>query len=150
MQEEKLESCPLCESDGCYRQHIAGNLYTFICFNCGFTTSTVLKKGSKTIEELEGHSPELYKEMQKVDDKDRVWFPATINLPEKGIVFMDGTGKEDWTWASAQAVPILEEERERFPKGQTHKIDMTSLKAHGQGGFMDALMSIRFFEVEEE
>ena len=63
--------------------------------------------------------------------------------------FLDGTSKEVWQWAAVKSVPITEEDREtkKFPKDQTHKMDMKNIKHFGQKDFMDALEYIDFYMV---
>ena len=83
-----------------------------------------------------------------VDAQGRVWFPATITLPAKGMVFLDGTSKEDWQWSAVKAVELTEEEVKsgKFPEGQTIKMDMANAQKFGQKDFMDALEVIGFYE----
>ena len=84
-----------------------------------------------------------------IDDQKRVWVPATITLPAKGMVFVDGTDKRNWKWSAVKAVEITEEERKtkNFPKDQTHKMDMKGAKLFDQKDFMDALELIGFYEI---
>jgi hypothetical protein len=83
-----------------------------------------------------------------VDENKQVWFPSTITLPEKGMVFLDGTSKENWKWAAVTATKILEEEKSKFPKDQTHKMNMKEIKHFEQRDFMDSLDVIGFFDIE--
>jgi hypothetical protein len=64
------------------------------------------------------------------------------------MVFLDGKTKQDWKWASIKSVPITEEEKSKFPEGQTHKMDMKSIKHFEQKDFMDALEDIGFFALK--
>ena len=139
-------------SNACYEQTFIqeGNeIKTWLCFGSGFTTSTLMTKGSKVVKELKETSPELYKDLLHTDKENRVWAPATITLPEKGMVFLDGTSKKVWQWAAVKSIPITEEDREtkKFPKDQTHKMDMKNIKHFGQKDFMDALEYIDFYKV---
>ena len=84
--------------------------------------------------------------MHKADDG-RIWLPATITIPEKGMVFVDGTSKEDWKWAAAKAIEIKEENKEKYPEGQTHRMDMKNSKPFERKDFMDALEYIDFYKV---
>jgi hypothetical protein len=94
-------------------------------------------------------SPELYKDLLHTDKDGKVWAPSTITLPEKGMVFLDGSNKEDWGWSAVTSIPITEEEREvkNFPKDQTHKMNMAELKKFKPDEFMDALEVIGFYDV---
>lgn len=139
-------------SNACYEQVIGdGNdnstITTWLCFGSGFSSSTLMTEGSKTVADLLETAPELHKDLIHIDDKKRVWAPATITIPEKGMVFVDGTSKEDWKWAGVKAIEIPKEELEKYPEGQTHKMDMKNVKQFSQRDFMDALEFIGFYQV---
>jgi len=139
-------------SNACYEQTFESDgkeITTWMCMGSGFTTSTLMTSGSKLHNDLLETSTELYKDLLHVDENNRVWAPATITLPEKGMVFLDGNSKENWQWAAVKSVLITEEDRKikEFPKDQTHKMDMHSIKHFGQRDFMDACDEIGFFQV---
>jgi hypothetical protein len=92
--------------------------------------------------------PELYQDLLFIDNDNRVWAPSTLTLPEKGMVFLDGTDSNNWEWVAALAVEIKPDEKERFPQDQTHKIDFGSKKSFDEKDFMDALEYIGFFDME--
>ena len=134
-------------SNACYEQrfeHEGQEIKTWLCFGSGFTTSTLMTKGSPTVTTALETSPELYKDLMHEDKKGRVWLPATITLPEKGMVFIDGTNKKDWKWAAAKAIPLQEGEK-KITENQTHKMDMKNVEYFEQKDFMDALETIGFF-----
>ena len=86
-----------------------------------------------------------------IDKNKRVWAPATITLPNQGMVFVDGTSKKAWQWAAVKAVEITAEDRENnkhYPKEQTHRMDMKNIKYFGQKEFMDALEVIGFYAIK--
>ena len=105
-----------------------------------------MKKGSDLVKETEETSPDLYKDLSVVKEG-LVWFPATISIPEKGMVFIDGTDKRNWSWKAARAVRILEEEKDKYPQGQLYKMDMKNAKLFGKKDFMDALDYIEFYQL---
>ncbi len=138
-------------SNACYEQTFeqqGQQIKTWLCFGSGFTTSTLMTEGSKVVKDLLETSPELYKDLLHTDKQKRVWAPATISIPEKGMVFLDGNSKDIWNWSAVKAVPITEEDRKgkRFPKDQTHRMDMTNLKQYAQNDFMTALEYIDFYK----
>ena len=136
-------------SNACYEQSFEQDgqeIKTWLCFGSGFTTSTLMSEGSKTVTDLLETAPELHKELLHTDKNKRVWAPATISLPAKGMVFADGTSKKDWQWSAVKAIEITEEEKQKFPEGQTHRMDMANGKKFGQRDFMDALEHIGFFK----
>lgn len=139
-------------SNACYEQTFdqqGQQIKTWLCFGSGFTTSTLMTEGSKVVNDLLETSPELYKDLLHIDKDKKVWAPATITLPEKGMVFLDGSSKEQWQWAAVRAIPITEEDRKvkQFPSDQTHKMDMKNLKHFAQNNFMDALEYIDFYKL---
>ncbi len=139
-------------SNACYEQSFeqqGQNIKTWLCFGSGFTTSTLMTEGSKVVQDLIETSPELYKDLLHTDKNKRVWAPATITLPEKGMVFLDGSNKDQWKWASVRSIPITEDDRSKknFPKDQTHKMDMANIKHYEQNDFMTALENIDFYKI---
>lgn len=145
---DKLTECKRCGGNACYEQNINEELSTWLCMGCGFTTSTMMDKDGPTTQSTLETSPELYKDLMFVDDTNKTWFPATITLPEKGMVFIDGSSKQDWKWSAVKAIPLTEEEKQsgKFPKGQEFKMNVRDSKKFEQKDFMDALEVIGFYE----
>lgn len=146
--EEKMIDCPHCGGNACYEQQVSEEVTTSFCFGCGYSTSTLMVEGGDLITKTLEASPELYKDLMFVDENKKVWFPATVTLPNKGMVFLDGTTKDNWQWAAVNSIEILEEEKAKFPKGQTTKMDMKNIKHFDKKDFMEALDVIGFFDVE--
>jgi len=155
-QKDELITCPRCGSDACYEIKEAYNLINRICYGCGFTTHNFMKEDSEFLEEQLEVLPELYKDLVFVDDNGYHWMPSTINLPEKGMVYVNGTSTENWNWTAVKSIEIPEDERERFPiKGHpgeyhTHKMDTSSSKPFKERDFMEALDYIGVFQIEEQ
>jgi len=150
MSKDKLAICPRCGSDACYEQELGADYKIHQCYGCGFTTNTLMTEDSKFLNEQVEVLPELYKDLMHIDENDRAWFPATITLPGKGMVFADGTDKKNWRWAAIKAKVLTEEEIKsgKYPKDQTHKMDMQNMTHFDANkGFMDALEIIGFYEV---
>lgn len=149
---EKLVDCKRCGGNACYEQvltpdEIKDTITTWLCMGCGFTTSTLMTKGSKVVKDAIETAPELYKDLLFEDTSGNIWLPSTLTLPGKGMVFVDGVDKQNWKWAAAKAIEIVEEEKNKYPEGQTHKMDMQNIKHFNQKEFMDALEMIGFFQV---
>lgn len=145
---DKLVDCKRCGSNACYEQHVNEQLTTWLCMGCGFTTSTLMTEDSTVVKQAVETSPELYKDLLHKDQDGHMWMPATITLPERGMVFIDGATKTNWQWAAVTATPILQEERSKYPDGQTYKMDMKNVKHFEQKDFMDALEVIGFFLIQ--
>ncbi len=112
----------------------------------GFSTNDYMVEGEFDFEAYEEALPELYKSIKKVDDQKRVWYPKTV-VKDEGVVFVVGTNKDDWQWASIKNTPVSDDEKERFKNPQTgeylkFKSDPKSLTQHGQNGFIEALDSL--------
>lgn len=144
---DKLVDCKRCGGNACYEQNIDENITTWMCMGCGFTTSTLMSKDGEVVKNAVETSPELYKDIMFEDSDKRVWLPATITLPAKGMVFVDGVNKKDWKWAAVNAVPLQEGDK-KVSEAQTHKMDMKNVKHFNQKDFMDALETIGFFAVQ--
>ena len=138
-------------SNACYEQTFEQDgqqITTWLCFGSGFTTSTLMTKGSKAVSDALETSPELYRDLMFEDKDGKVWLPATITLPGKGMVFVDGTSTKDWKWSAVNAVEITNEERKvrTFPSDQQYKMDMKNARMFSQNDFMDALEVIGFYD----
>lgn len=145
-------------SNACYEQAIEQDgqqVTTWMCFGSGFTSSTLMTEGSPALEAALSTAPELYKAIMHKDKDGKVWLPATITLPDMGMVFVDGSTKEDWKWAAVQSVPLTDEDRKaevngkpKYPASATTKPDMANIKHFDQRDFMDALEVIGFFALQ--
>ena len=148
--DSQLIECNICKGNACYEQVIVDDNFpetvtTYMCFGCGMTTTSLMKKSSVQVKETFNRSPELYKDLSVTDENGLVWFPATVTVPEKGMVFIDGTSKKNWVWKAVKAVRILEEEKGMYPEGNEFRMDMKNAKTYGQRDFIDALDYIDFW-----
>jgi len=143
---EQLTTCKRCGSDACYEQQVNEEVKTWLCMGCGFTTSTLMTEGSEPVKTVLETSPELYKDLMHEDINGHIWMPSTITLPNRGMVFLDGTSAKDWNWAAVKAVP-LQEGDQKINKDQTHRMDMQNVQHFKERDFMDALEVIGFFEL---
>lgn len=152
-EEDYIGKCPLSGmEDSCYITPINENYYSYRSLTVGFESSDFLKvEEGFDFEEYESTLPELYKDIKQLDDEGRVWYPQVVNIESKGIVFVLGTSKDEWQWASLLSVPVSEEEKERFKNPKTgeyikFKNDQSTLQTFNQDGFIDALDSISALE----
>jgi len=129
---EKLTICPKCGGNAC---HEASNnkLTVWSCFGCGFTSNTTLTEDKLT--EVEVVIPQLYKDLKYKDEKGYYWYPSTVILEDKSMVFAEGTSANDWKWAAVQS--------------KDSKADMTTKKEYEINDFMEALDYIGFFEKQK-
>jgi hypothetical protein len=142
---EKLTICKHCGSDAAIETQLDEQNKAWLCYTCGFSTSTYHVSGSVLINKADENCPQLYKDLKFTDDTNLVWYPSTLNSPDKGMVFLDGTHIDSYQWSAVLATDVTKEEQHKFPipgqKGKFYnkKMDMTTLKSFNKNEFMDAL-----------
>tara|TARA_R110002012_G_scaffold306244_1_gene510795 strand:- start:164 stop:625 length:462 start_codon:yes stop_codon:yes gene_type:complete len=152
---DNLIICSRCGSDACYVQEVNESIKNYMCYGCGFQTNSLMKKDEPFFEEQMETLPNLYKELMGEDDKEKIWMPSTVNLPEKGMVFANGPNASDWKWGAVKAVLVEDKDKEKYPipgkKGEYYKfrMDMDTLKSFEEGDYIEALDYIGIFENEE-
>ena len=129
---EQLIICPRCGGNAC---HEASNeqFTVWSCFGCGFTAN--ITTTDDNLENIEGVMPQLYIDLKFKDDKGYNWYPSTVILEDKSMVFADGKSTEDWKWAGVLS--------------KDDKADMTTVKHFEEKDFMEALDYIGFFEKQK-
>ena len=135
---EKVIDCPVCyDTDRCF-EDVQETFKSYLCFNCGFMSDSRYEIGSLTLIENLKSSPKLVQDLQ-IEDKQRniVWFPAVINMGEKGLIFPEGTTPQDYVWKYAQVVEVSEEEREKYDN-YDRRLDIENAESFGQNGFLEA------------
>jgi hypothetical protein len=145
---DNLINCTRCGSDACYIEEVNQDIKTYFCYGCGFQTNSLMKVGESFYEEQVAILPELYKDLMIEDENGKVWMPSTVNLPQQGMIFANGPSSRDWKWSAVKAVPVLEEEKEKYPipgkKGEfyEYRMDMTTIKNFNERDFIEALSYI--------
>lgn len=139
MLKDNLIICDRCGSDACYTQALGPNYTVNMCYGCGFTTNTLMVEDSEFLNEQLEVLPEIYKDLIYKDKNDKYWIPSTINIHDKGMVFINGKSTENWNWTAVKAISIPEEDKARFPQEATHKMDMGNAKSFEEKDFMEAL-----------
>jgi hypothetical protein len=145
---DNLTICKHCGSDACYTQEVTPEITNQFCYGCGFQTNTLMKEGEEFFEQQKELLPELYKDLIHKDEEEQMWMPSMINVPDKGMVFANGTDFNDWKWAAVKAVVVTEEEKHKYPiKGKKDqyyefRMDMTTMRSFFEKDFMDALSYI--------
>jgi len=140
---DKLIICNRCGSDAAYKQEVTNNIYTIQCFGCGFYANSAMKKDTEFLKEQMKLLPDLYKELMVEDQDGLIWMPTTINQPQIGMVFANGTSGKNWKWAAVKAVPVKEEEKEKYKRKDgsyfEFRMDMETQKLFEEKDFMEAL-----------
>lgn len=149
---DNLTTCERCGGDACYTTEINEKIKNYQCMGCGFLSNTLYKKGEELFETMFETLPNLYRELMGEDESGKIWIPSTVNIPEKGMVFANGTGIDNWKWAAVKAVPVSEDEKEKYPiphqKGKfyKHRMDMTTLVEFEEKDYLEALDTIGVFD----
>jgi len=142
---DNLTTCSRCGSDACYVQEVSSEIKLYHCYGCGFQANTAMKRDSEFLKEQMEILPELYKELMVEDENGTIWMPSMVNIPSQGMVFANGTNKNNWQWAAVKAIPMPEDEKAKFKsKGKEYewKMDMETLKLYPERGYLDALSYI--------
>ncbi len=154
MELDKMQICQKCGSDASYLTQINETIENKMCYGCGFWSNSLMKKGEDFYNEQMEILPELYKELAWEDEKTKeIFIPSTINIPELGMIFANGSSKNDWKWAAVKAMDIPQEDRYKYPnphiKGEfySRKMDMSTLKEFPAiEGYVDAMEYIDVFK----
>ena len=150
-------TCPHCGSHECFNQAEGlpdlSVVESYMCMDCGYTSTTLNKEGSEVVQRYEESTAELIKALRWVDSETNlVWYPIVLNFPSFGIIFPDGTGVDNWVWKAAPAVDIAQEEREKYPipgnPGQFYerRIDMKQGQDFASTKFYDACKFLGFIQ----
>jgi len=151
---DNLTKCPCCGSDACSISPLAPAIDAHLCWTCGFNTHTGMVDGSEFEKTTYESTAEIIKDLKQVHDG-LAWYPKVINLQEKGMVFPEWNKRlQDWYWAAVNAVPVTEEEKEKYPDpvnpGEFYKfrMDMKNIKRFNKLEFMDAVELIGLFDAK--
>ena len=142
---DNLTTCDRCGSDACYVQEVNQDVKLHFCYGCGFQANTAMKRDSEFLQQQMEVLPELYKELMGEDENGTIWMPSVVNIPEKGMVFADGSNGQNWRWAAVKATLMSEEEKTKFKKKgkeYDYKMDMTTITHYPERDFMEALSYI--------
>ena len=125
---ESLTTCLKCGGNAC-SEITDGRIVIWICMGCGFTSNNTIT--DKNIEEMEATLPELYKALRYKDVDGKYWYPNSVMLEDKSMVFAEGASVDNWKWSAVQS--------------KEGKADMSTKKEYEQNEFMDALEYIGYF-----
>ena len=146
---DKIITCPKSGGDLCYVIAVTPEIKNYSSLSCGYWTNSLMTEGSDFYKEQMETLPELYKALAWKDpETELVWLPQTINQPQQGMVFANGTNADEWKWAAVKAIPVTEEEKEKYPipkqpgKFYEFRMDMETLQHFEERDFMDALSYI--------
>ena len=139
---DELKICTRCDSNACYKQEVTKGIHIELCYGCGFQSNSVMTKGSDFFNEQFEILPELYKVlMDDEEETGKIWMPTTVNIKEQGMVFANGSARDNWCWSAVKAIPVEEEDKEKY-KGEDYRVDMSTVENFRERDFMEALSYI--------
>jgi len=97
---ESLVTCLKCGGNAC-SEMTDGRITIWICMGCGFTSNTTIL--DTNVEQMEATLPELYKALRYQDTDGKYWYPNSVMLEDKSMVFAEGTSVDDWKWSAVQS-----------------------------------------------
>jgi hypothetical protein len=143
---DKIIICPKSGGNLCYETQVTPEITNWMSLSCGYWTNSLMKEGSEFYNEQMETLPELYKDLAWKDEStELVWLPQTINEPQKGMIFANGTNVKEWKWSAVKAVHVTEEEKYKYPipkqpgKFYEYRMDMTTIQHFDEREFIDAL-----------
>ena len=145
---DNLIICDRCGSDACYVDEVNQDIKTYFCYGCGFQTNSLMKEGEDFYNTQIEILPELYKDLFHTDKDGKIWMPSAINIPDQGMVFANGSNSTNWGWSAVKAIPVIEEEKEKYPipgkQGEyySYRMDMTTIKNFTERDYIEALTYI--------
>ena len=118
MQYDEIINCPKSGGDLCYKIEVTPEITNYYSLSCGFWTNSLMKVDTDFYNEQMSVLPELYKDLAWLDtETELIWLPHTINDPVMGMVYAEGTSKDDWRWAAVKAI---------LPKTKTGKLTLAA------------------------
>jgi hypothetical protein len=149
MQHEEIINCPKSGGDLCYKVQVAPEIYNYMSLSCGFWTNSFMTEGHEFYMQQMETLPELYKDLAWTDPQTGlIWLPNTINNPDQGMVFANGSGVSNWKWAAVKAIEIPEEDQENHPipgkpgEFMKFKMDMKNMHLFEERDYIEALSYI--------
>ena len=107
-------NCPICKSKNCF-ESIDKDVTSYLCLSCGYTSNSLLKQDSDSMDEIMKTTPQLVKDLQIYDfTRELYWIPTVINMGDRGIIYPEGT-TDSWKWKYAKVVDISEERQKDYP-----------------------------------
>lgn len=122
------------------------NVTSYMCMESGFTTTEHMKIDSDMTQTYEEQITDLMRN-SKFEDTERglVWYPSFLNINGIGMLYPVGTSREDLKWEVTRIVPLIGEERKKYPipgkdnEYYTSKLDVENAERFDANEFEAAL-----------
>jgi hypothetical protein len=143
MQYDEIIKCPKSGGDLCYKVEVTPEVTNYFSMSCGFWTNSLMKADTDFYNEQWAVLPELYKDLAWVDvETELVWLPNTVNIIDKGMVFADGSGIDEWHWSAVTVKKLDEPIEDAMGNKVEYKPDMSTITRFAERNYMDALSYI--------
>jgi hypothetical protein len=149
MQHEEIINCPKSGGDLCYKVQVAPEIYNYMSLSCGFWTNSFMTEDHEFYMQQMETLPELYKDLAWKDlQTGLIWLPNTINNPEQGMIFANGSDISNWKWAAVKAIKIPKKEQKNHPipgkpgEFMKFKMDMKNMQLFEERDYIEALSYI--------
>ncbi len=140
---DEIIDCPKSGGDLCYKIEVNKGITNDYSLSCGFWTNSLMTPDHDCFKEQMSILPELYKDLAWTDVKTGLtWLPNTINDPELGMVYADGYGDGEWSWAAVKAVKLEKPIVNKDGTKTLYKPDMATIVRFKERDYMDALSYI--------
>jgi len=142
---ERVIDCPICYDQHSCFEDTQEKFKSYMCFNCGFMSSTYYTKDS--VHKVEDTSKLVNKLKFFDEEREIFWYPSVVNMGKLGIIYPEGT-VENWKWRFATVVEVDPDEMESYPipdkEGEfyTEKLDVEHAMEFGQYEFFKACESM--------
>ena len=149
MQHEEIIDCPKSGGNLCYKVQVAPEIYNYMSLSCGFWTNSFMTEDHEFYMQQMETLPELYKDLAWKDPQTGlIWLPNTINNPEQGMIFANGSDISNWKWAAVKAIKIPKKEQKNHPipgkpgEFMKFKMDMKNMHLFEERDYIEALSYI--------
>ena len=107
-------NCPVCKSKNCF-ESTEKDITSYLCLRCGYTSNSLLKQDSESLEKILATTPKLAKDLQRYDfTRELYWIPTVINMGDRGIIYPEGTA-DSWKWKYAKVTDVPKESQKDYP-----------------------------------
>ena len=124
--------------------HPESNTTSYLCMESGFTSHEHLIEDSDFQKAYEANCTELMVSCKIIDEDKLSWYPTFMQMPG-GMLYSQGENKHSWEWKVAKVVPLLGEERKKYPivgkedQYHTSRLDVENAKTYDNNDFQSAL-----------
>lgn len=142
---DELKTCSRCGSDACYSQEVTADVKIEMCYGCGFQSTSIMTVGSKMLEEQIHVLPEIYKVLiDEEEETGKVWIPSSINIDDKGLIYANGSDRDNWAWHAVKSFKTSREWRRSNPKfkDKQYHTNLKDVKLFAPNDFIGALTHI--------